>query len=143
MNITHHCWSSGVDNCWCKHSPGLTQLSVQTVWEVLEMFPLPARAELAGSFPEYQPIFTGLFPLHLPSHHWCSHLPKPCYLVDDQLALEDGQEVPGLLAHCHSHLHSLIPVFLVQLDGIEGTGSDFIHGGVAALGHREVKHAVG
>lgn len=102
------------------------------------MSPVPARAELAGSFPEYQPIFIGLFPLQLPSHPWCSHLPEPHYLVDDQPALEDGQEVPGLLAHCHSHLHGLVPVFLVQLDGIEGTGSDFIHGGVAALGDREV-----
>lgn len=69
-------------------------------------------------------------------------VPKPHYLVDDQLALEDGQEVPGLLAHCHSHLHGLVPVFLVQLDGIEGTGSDLIHGGVAALGDREVTHSV-
>lgn len=89
--------------------------------------------------------FSGLLPLSLPIHHCCFHLPltmhtKPRYLVNDQLALEDRQEVCWLLAHGHAHLHSFVPVLFVQLNGIEGTGSDFIHRSMATLG-KKMQHA--
>ncbi|KAK4827904.1 hypothetical protein QYF61_022327 [Mycteria americana] len=74
----------------------------------------------------------------------CNNRPWSCteqVRKSKYLLVPDRQEVCGLLAHCHAHLHSLVPMLLVQLNGIEGTGSDFVHRGMATLGKREMPHA--
>lgn len=128
----------------CAHTHG-----VQTTGEATEMFPhvhLPAHAALGRLLSWGSAHFPGQFPSQLPSHRWRLRLPSPThteprYLVNDQLALEDGQEVCGLLAHRHAHLHSLVPMLLVQLDGVEGAGSDFIHRGMTTLAKKDSSHA--